>query len=62
MKSQNNCDVPLKLKAVEQSEFAHVRGGVVGTYDESRNLIATCTGPVRFPLNPLLVKLFSKPY
>jgi hypothetical protein len=62
MKSQENRDVPLKLEAVEPSELAHVSGGVMGTYDQEGNLIATCTGPVRFPLNPLLVKVFSKPY
>jgi hypothetical protein len=62
MKSQENRDVQLKLEAVEQSELAHVSGGVMGTYDQYGNLTATCTGPVRFPLNPQLAKLFSKPY
>jgi hypothetical protein len=62
MKSQESCDVQLKLEAVEQAELAHVSGGVMGTYDQFGNLIATCTGPVRFPLNPVLVKLLSKPY
>jgi hypothetical protein len=62
MKSQDNRDVQLKLDAVEQSELAHVSGGVMGTYDQFGNLIATCTGPVRFPLSQELLKLFSKPY
>jgi hypothetical protein len=62
MKSQEDRDVQLKLDAVEQSELAHVSGGVMGTYDQFGNLIATCTGPVRFPLSQELLKLFSKPY
>lgn len=62
MESQGNRDVTLKLEAAAPSELAHVGGGVMGTFDQYGNLIATCTGPVRFPLNPLLTKLLSKPY
>jgi hypothetical protein len=59
MDKQVNREAPLNLETVEQSEQAAVSGGVMGTYDQFGNLIATCTGPVRFPL---WVKLFSKPY